>query len=347
MRNIAVCVTVLCLGTFLMYPMVLLDPSVSIPSSEPAPLTVDLHTPPQPVTLFFVGDIMLGRAVETQMKEYGIDYPFLGTKHLISDADVTVGNFEGVVSNPHVHTPIFTYQFSITPEYLHHLSVVGFDVLSLANNHSFDFGTTSLFETRAKCRASLLLCLGSPHGVDAYSTHVMQIRDRDVGFIFLDTISTSVDRAQVVDALVTLTKDSDIQIAYVHWGDEYALTHNSAQENLAQALIDAGADAVFGHHPHVAQDIEIYNDRPIFYSLGNFVFDQYFSDDVQEMYGVRMEVRETDVVYTLVPMSSTETRGQPHQMNEEQGIHILARILEPVSELYGVDVHHGTIITPY
>jgi poly-gamma-glutamate capsule biosynthesis protein CapA/YwtB (metallophosphatase superfamily) len=330
-----------------MYPRVLFDPIVSIPVSEPAPLTVDPHTPPQPATLFFVGDIMLGRAVETQIEEYGIDYPFLGTKHLISDSDVSVGNFEGVVSDPHVHTPIFTYQFSINPLYLHHLSDVGFDVLSLANNHSFDYGTTSLSETRAMCHASLLLCLGSPHGVDAYSTHVVRVKDRNVGFIFLDTISSSIDTTQVVEALVTLARDSDVQIAYVHWGDEYAITHNGTQENLAQVLIDAGADAVFGHHPHVAQDIKIYNDKPIFYSLGNFVFDQYFSDDVQEMYGVRMEVRETDVLYTLVPMSSTETRGQPHPMVEEKRIQMLARILQPISKLYGVDVRHGTIITPY
>jgi poly-gamma-glutamate synthesis protein (capsule biosynthesis protein) len=105
---------------------------------------------------------------------------------------------------------------------------------------------------------------------------------------------------------------------YVHWGNEYELKHSEQQEALAHYVIDSGIDAVIGHHPHVVQDIEIYNGKPIFYSLGNFIFDQYFSGDVQTGLVVKVYIQKDTITYTLVPISSIGRASQPYIMPIEQ-----------------------------
>jgi poly-gamma-glutamate synthesis protein (capsule biosynthesis protein) len=105
--------------------------------------------------------------------------------------------------------------------------------------------------------------------------------------------------------------ESHEQIAYIHWGKEYDSVHSKEQEVLAHFLIDNGVDAVIGHHPHVVQDIEVYKGKPIFYSLGNFIFDQYFSDEVQEGLAVRVDTSKDILRYTLIPFESKSIKSQP------------------------------------
>jgi len=99
-------------------------------------------------------------------------------------------------------------------------------------------------------------------------------------------------------------KESDLVIVNVHWGVEYKHQHNKIQAEYGRAFIDAGADLVIGHHPHVVQGMEIYNGKPIFYSLGNFVFDQYFSSDTQEGLAVGIEYGKDGAEISLYPMES-------------------------------------------
>jgi hypothetical protein len=124
----------------------------------------------------------------------------------------------------------------------------------------------------------------------------------------------------------TLTKKSDMQIAYVHWGTEYELAHNAAQETLAHVLIDAGADAVIGHHPHVVQDVAFYKDKPIFYSLGNFIFDQYWDTDVQTGLGVRMTIDDGSIAYEAIPFTTAGSRVQPTIMQDADAHTLFTRI---------------------
>ena len=296
-----------------------------------------------PATLLFVGDIMLARAVESRMKELGMNYPFEGLQSTLASPDVTIGNFEGVVTKVHYPTPNFTFQFSVEPLYLAHLKTVGFDVLSFANNHTLDFGTSSLSYTHTLCGVYGLVCMGSPTGVSSMSTHVVETNKYRIGIVFVHTLYAQSNVKSLEAALELLRGVSDIQVAYIHWGEEYMLTHNTSQEVLAKTLIDEGVDAVIGHHPHVVQDVELYNGKPIFYSLGNFIFDQFFSSDVQEMLGVHMKIDDSEIVYTLMPFSSFDTHSQPHHANDETATALRERVLSTLKVDSRVNVASGTI----
>lgn len=296
--------------------------------------------------ILYVGDIMLGRAVETYMENNGTSTPFAYMSGLLSEPTVTVGNFEGVVSPIHEHAPSMTYRFSVKEGYLEELRTQGFDVLSLANNHSFDYGTSSLAHTRTLCKSYNLYCGGSPLNRDEYITHVVYEGDERIGFIFLHTLYGGVSTTTLRATLDELGNVSDTQVAYIHWGNEYELVHSSSEEELGHFLIDNGIDVVVGHHPHVVQDIEMYLGKPIVYSLGNFIFDQYFDTNVQEMIALRMTVRATSYAYEIKPLTTVSSHMQPQNMNDEQEAVLFERIFSKVKEHEGVDPLLGTITVP-
>ena len=298
-------------------------------------------------TLFFVGDIMLGRAVEARIERDGFSYPFVSTADLISAHDLAIGNFEGVVTEVHTKAPSMTFRFSIKDEYLKQLGDVGFDVLSNANNHSLDYGVPALVYMRSRCTAYSITCVGSPLNYRPYTTKVIVVDNKRIGLIALHTLFVSPTDADIQSILAELVHESDIQIAYVHWGEEYVLTHNASQEHLAQTLIDNGVDVVVGHHPHVAQDIALYNGKPIFYSLGNFVFDQFFSNDVQEMYGVSMTIDDDTIVSTVIPFSSKETHSRPVLMLEYDAVPFIKRLFSGIASSTDVQTDTRTIRSPY
>ena len=147
------------------------------------------------------------------------------------------------------------------------------------------------------------------------------------------------------DFMEVVSKKSDMQIVYIHWGDEYEPVHNLEQEQLAKRLIDLGADAIIGHHPHVIQDIGLYKGAPIFYSLGNFIFDQYFSDEVQVGLAVELKIVNNSISYHLIPFDSTNTPGSPRVMSVDKKIQLFQTLAEKSSpEISQSIAENGTII---
>lgn len=290
-------------------------------------LSVHEETKPQatPVTLLFVGDIMLARAVETRMEALGTAYPFAKVEELLTAPDITIGNFEGIVSEPHVPTRSMEFRFSVRSEYLRAVENAGFDILSLANNHSADFGEDAVRLTKTLCDATDLRCAGTAQQPEVF---IENINGRRIGFLFVHTTWNTQSVEVLRERMRSLAIESDVQVAYIHWGEEYALVHNATQEALAHALIDAGADAVIGHHPHVVQDVGVYNGKPIFYSLGNFVFDQYWNDDVQTGLGVEMTINDDSITYRAIPFFATE-HAQPALMEGERVSQLFQRIMGP------------------
>ena len=262
--------------------------------------------------VYIVGDIMLGRDVERIMKREGDAHPFLGTKALVSSADLAVGNFEATVPEWHVVTPAFNFKLSVKKEYMKQLHHVGFDVLSLANNHSYDFDLEGYAHTKKVCSEYGMECIGDQTEDSGLLTYTTDIGSTRFGILALYAVDREPDTEAVLVALEKLTSTSDYQVVFIHWGEEYKLKHTEGQEVLAHSLIDAGVDAVVGHHPHVVEDIEIYNGKPIFYSLGNFIFDQYFNNEVQTGLTVQLTFEWDSVTYNLIPVSSIESRAQPH-----------------------------------
>jgi poly-gamma-glutamate synthesis protein (capsule biosynthesis protein) len=295
-----------------------------------------------PGDMLFVGDILLGREVGRIMEREGPKYPFLHVETLLQSVDATVGNFESAIPLRYRETPDFGFALSVKQEYLQTLKDVGFDILSLANNHSMDFGPEGFLNTATVCDAGGLLCIGNPINKAESQTAIVKVGSTRVGIIALYAVNGDIAVNQLLPQVETLTRESDIQVTFIHWGDEYRPQHNDAQESIAHALIDAGIDAVFGHHPHVVQDVELYNSKPIFYSLGNFVFDQYFSDEVQTGLMVKLSIEKDTLLFTLIPVSSRGSASQPQIMNVDARNAFLQKLWESSA----LDIHANHIAVP-
>lgn len=320
------------------YAMAIESQDIAKPATEIVTGPIDYE-----ITLLFTGDVMLGRHVENLITEHGDIHPFESTLHILEGADLTIGNFEGVIPKKHAHTPNGGMRFSVQPTYLETLSDTGFDVLSLANNHSMDHGIDAFKHTRTLCDEAGIVCGGSSDTFDVESVKILTVNEVKIGILFLHSAFAKIDSADIKKYMTYLNEYSDVQFAYIHWGDEYILTHNKLQEALAYELIDNGIDAVMGHHPHVVQDIEIYNNAPIFYSLGNFIFDQYFSTHVQQGLLVSTTLTDTGIDFELIGITSELNKSRPQRMSRDSEAVFFDRILQNVSLQESVDVENGVI----
>lgn len=240
--------------------------------------------------IMFVGDIMVGRYVETLIDKNGFEYMFASVTPMFMDT-ITIGNLEGPIPAVHQHTSNLGFQFSFRQDIVRKLSDIGLDAVSLANNHGYDHGAAGYVNTK-KVLDGL--------GVGYFGNYVNTANDyfetelggKKVIVHGINVIVNDFDRESAInDVKFLVEKNPDAYvITFMHWGNEYDVIHNAYQEELAHDLVDAGVDAIIGAHPHVVQDVGYYKDVPIYYSLGNFVFDQYFSKNTQEGLVVLIDV---------------------------------------------------------
>jgi len=143
-----------------------------------------------------------------------------------------------------------------------------------------------------------------------------------IGLLGLTVIGRTVDEKLLSQLFTELKENSEFQIVTIHWGNEYKLVHNIHQERLAELLVSLGADLIVGHHPHVVQDVDLVDGVPVFYSLGNFIFDQYFSDPVQT--GLLVELQYGPKSYLqLRPVTSLDQQTAPRAMTSEEELNFL------------------------
>jgi poly-gamma-glutamate capsule biosynthesis protein CapA/YwtB (metallophosphatase superfamily) len=252
------------------------------------------------VDIMVVGDIMPGRGVSA------VRQPFKLVKDELAAADLTVGNFEGVFAERKQirasHYPASTtskIRLLIPFNKRAGLRDAGFDVLSLANNHSLDLGSKGLRRTVETLHAVGIKTIGAgPSENDAYQPVFTETHGVKVAFLAADAISEpKVDQSssrstdwnvarwdlgKLQEVLKDAHKSADVVILLIHWGEEYELKAGPLQKETAQKLIDAGADIIIGCHPHVIQETAVLRQSSdpqktgfVAYSLGNFVFDQY------------------------------------------------------------------------
>jgi poly-gamma-glutamate synthesis protein (capsule biosynthesis protein) len=274
-------------------------------------------------SMVFVGDIMLGRNVEYLSKREGMAYPFSGLNisTLYSNAAV-IGNFESSMAVDHVPTEAFTMKFSVPEAALPEIKNAHFTHLSLANNHSFDFGYQGFKNTKDKLLTHSLVPFGNGEKIDTSTISIVSTKRGDIALIGINAVSRIPSDAEVQQVLSQASRRSTFQVVYIHWGNEYERTHSSAQRTLAETLVTAGADLIVGHHPHVTQDIDIIKGVVVFYSLGNYIFDQYFSSDVQEGLVVGLDLTDEPTL-TLFPVTSKEILSSPTTMERSEYVRFL------------------------
>jgi len=263
------------------------DVSVQLPATE-QPVASGPKRLSHPVTIAAAGDVLLGQAKD----------PFGAVADILREADITVGNLECALTKSTQHTAsksdedIATgeqYVFRAAPGWASSLSLAGFDVLSLANNHAMDYQATGMRDTIAALEAKGIKPVGAgDNRATARSRREVVVGNVRVGFLALSTVvppgfaagSNSPGIAAhppaeaqqwLRDAVAGARKNVDLLCVSMHWGIERQTTPADHQRKLAAACIHAGASFVIGHHPHCLQPVEIVDGGLVAYSLGNFV----------------------------------------------------------------------------
>lgn len=282
------------------------------------------------IRMLFFGDMMLDRNVGARVKEKGLDFLFeeLFKSGLFNGFDLIGANLEGAVTDNGAHyAPANLYDFAFHPDLISELKKYNFTFFTLANNHFTDQGQKGVEETRKKLAELDFDFTGCPdRQVGDCSIKTIEVNGKKIGMAGFSQVYGLVDNEEAKKKIAELKAGVDLVIANVHWGEEYTHYFNKYQKILAHDLIDAGADIIIGHHPHVVQGMEIYQGKPIFYSLGNFIFDQYFSADTQEELAVEINFLEDGQEFILHPMRSV--KSQPRLLEGEGRNKFLEKFLE-------------------
>jgi poly-gamma-glutamate synthesis protein (capsule biosynthesis protein) len=307
------------------------------------------------VTLAAVGDILLARHVaEAMAAHHDPNYPFLGMHDLLRAADVAFGNLEGpITSGAAVKSKEMV--FRADPGVERALKDAGFAVLSVANNHTPDHGAKGITDTLSALKAVGIEAVGLGADSDEAARPVILTRN-GLRIAFLAYNDPSVvprrygagahhpgtnlaDADKVRRDVAAVRSAADVVIVSMHHGWEYRQS-NPYQAKFARAAIDAGADLVIGHHPHVVQRVEQYRGKYIVYSLGNFVFDQTFSDAVQEGVILRARLSKAGVTGLQFLPFRIHNASQPRlSMDPAVRSRLQSRLQIPLSP-------DGTVVTP-
>ncbi len=238
----------------------------------------------QAETILLAGDMMLGRGTKKLMGENSIYYPFQKIVQLLRGVDIVFANLEGpVVKNPPEFS-VDSLKFSFHTNVLESIKWSKINLLSLANNHIMDMEEKGFQETIDWLGKYQLNSIGNPLSSYQNSLNLSFSTEHSV-FLAFNRILPYINYQEEIIAeikKVKLNNPGKIIIVSMHWGNEYELTSSHAQRELAHKVIAAGADIIVGHHPHVVQEIELIQGKPVFYSLGNFIFDQQSFPETRE-----------------------------------------------------------------
>jgi len=266
----------------------------------------------QEVVISVAGDILLDRGVANAMEQNGPAYPFEGVARLFNQDDITIANLECPLtqaSGGAMKEKRFVFQAD--PDMADTLKQAGFDALVLANNHTMDYLSEGLIDTMNALDDAGILYAGAGQskkeikpcfvtengvciGILSYSSLPPE------GFMHNDNNATvAYARAGFLDdmqrEITQAAGQCDFLIVYFHWGTEYRHDVSDSQIEIAHAAVDAGASAVIGAHPHVLQGKEIYEEAPIYYSIGNFVFDKQIPDGTDEAVILQFSVNKNGI----------------------------------------------------
>lgn len=271
----------------------------------------------QEATLLFAGDLFLTDLLQSKYNQQGISAAASDSLlSVLREADIFMLNEEfpfGTTGEPMEEKE---YTFRVDPSYSTVLSELGVDIVTLANNHMLDFGRGPLTETLNTLDQAGIAHVGAGENLDEAKTlKTFEMGGRTIGFLGASRVIpehswnassgssglfTTYDATALVEQIQKAEESCDFTVVYVHWGIEKNTQPEEYQKTLARQYIDAGADAVIGAHPHVLQGIEFYQGKPIFYSLGNFIF----SNGAYETMLVELTVGGTETEIRLIPCVS-------------------------------------------
>ena len=309
------------------------------------------------VTVSAVGDCTLGTDesfnTSTSFNAYeamnGTSYFFQNVRSILEADDATFANFEGTLTTETARESK-EYAFKGDPSYTQILTDGSIDVVTLANNHSSDYGAKSLTDTEeALDAAGIDYCIGD-------KIAVKEVNGIPTAFIGVYVLNDGMAREEQVKQTIAAAKQQGAKLVIVafHWGTEKAAEPDETQKSLAHTAIDCGADLVVGHHPHVLQAIEYYKGKYIAYSLGNFCFGGNSAPSdmdtmiFQQTFTIEKGEVQAAAAATVVPCSISSTAGyndyQPTPTEGDASASVIDR-LNTMSANYGVTVNADGTVT--
>lgn len=271
-------------------------------------------------TFMIGGDMMFDR---------GIEYNFQGKKlkdvmenfgdRVFSGTDLSLVNLEGPISPvPLLPSNKESLVFNFQPETASVLSWLGVNGVSLANNHTLNNGKAGLTNTKKVLTDIQISYVGQDAAFNEESIKTFDNGgDIKLTVMTIDCLNTTTDLAGAIKKQKDL---GNLVLIVPHWGAEYEQIHSMSQENLAHSWIDHGADFVIGGHPHVIQDAETYKGKPIFYSLGNLLFDQNFSIETQRGLILAVKINKDKTELVLLPTISKKHQPELLVGSEKTGL---------------------------
>jgi poly-gamma-glutamate synthesis protein (capsule biosynthesis protein) len=264
---------------------------ISIISISPPPAGAK-----EPIQIVAGGDVMLDSWIEEVVRTEGWHYPFIYLDSILSDSDLVFANLEAPFGMQDSAYPK-TYTFQVSPDLVQVLQAGKINVVSLANNHILDFGTEALKETMQLLAKHQIKYSGAGMNLsEARKPAIFEIKEKKIAVASysltfpVEFWATDSSGGTCFPSHTFFYKDirrfkeeNDLLVISFHWGGELLTAPKEYQLELAHKAIDAGADLILGHHPHVIQGLEIYKGKLIAYSLGNYVFSSYSDKATKSM----------------------------------------------------------------
>lgn len=299
------------------------------------------------VSIAVTGDVMFARNMPNVLSLESS--PFAGVSNVTSNVDLLLINFENAAtySGDALKGDV---PLKCDPSYVPLAKGNNNTVASLANNHAFDYGITGMKDTISYLKEAGITPIGAGETEDeAHQAVVQDINGRKITILnYMDSNNFaeysydvmpyangtspgySAYDSEDAQKQISENNDSDLIVAYLHFGNEYSNSPNEDQVRIAHELIDYGADVVIGSHPHVTQGIEMYNGKPIFYSLGNFIFDQS-NPATHSAYFVQIDLVGDKGECTVYPIYISNYL--PQYMDDESGNSLLNYLYPKTDEL--------------
>ena len=317
------------------------EAEIEVPADVPEPEETSKE---EGIRLLFAGDLYLTETLQDKYRRSGIQAA--AAEELLTflrDGDLFILNQEFPFGTTGEAMEDKEYTFRVPPDLVSVPVELGVDLVTLANNHMLDFGRSPLTETLETLDAAGIAHVGAGEDLEAAKAlKTFEVQGKTLGFLgasrvipeaswnaskYGSGVFTTYDATQLVEEIGKAKESCDFVAVLVHWGIERNTFPEDYQKTLARQYIDAGADAVIGSHPHVLQGIEYYKGKPIFYSLGNFIF----NNSAYESIVVELELMEDETRVRVIPCASEG--NQMRMLSDKQGYY------ERLQELsFGVEI---------
>lgn len=287
------------------------------------------------IRLAFAGDILLDGFVGDQITRYGVDFPFAKVAPVLKRADIAFANLETPVSI-RGEAAQKTFTFRSKPAALGGLTYAGIDGVSLANNHILDYGTEAMLDTLVHLDRHKIGYTGAGKNVEeAFKPYTKTVNGTTIAIFGVSRVlsdstwyagkgkpgaASAYTPEPLQSAIKKSAQENDYTIVYLHWNEEFKDYPEKYARSMAQQLIDSGADIILGAHSHTLMGVEFYKHKPIYYSLGNFVFNRSTRGGEKTLNSmlVNFEIKDSKVTSKITPVKIMG--GQPNFMDDSYNL---------------------------